>query len=148
MGHFSRVKNDTRNTAFTYFWIRKFSQVFAQSLHIFQCIVLGMMTVALSHSYLYNFLQCINALQHQGGFDLHDWYTGNKSNYHNMQIQAGCGSRQPGLVVGDPVHGRAVETRCSLRSFSTILGFYDSMTNDHWTSADFSRFWIYFLQST
>jgi len=23
----------------------------------------------------------------------------------------GCGSRQPGLVVGDPAHGRGVETR-------------------------------------
>jgi len=27
------------------------------------------------------------------------------------QGQAGCGSRQPGLVVGDPAHSRAVETR-------------------------------------
>jgi len=36
-----------------------------------------------------------------------------------IQCQAGCGSGQPGLVVGDPAHGRKVETRCSLRSFST-----------------------------
>ena len=26
-------------------------------------------------------------------------------------IQAGCGSGQPGLVVGDPAHRRGVETR-------------------------------------
>jgi len=43
--------------------------------------------------------------------------------------QAGCGSGQPGLVVGDPAHGRGVETGWSLRSFSTcaILWFYDCM---------------------
>ena len=42
---------------------------------------------------------------------------------------AGCGSGQPGLVVGDPEHSRSVETRWSLRSFSTqaILWFHDSM---------------------
>ena len=28
-----------------------------------------------------------------------------------VQGQAGCGSGQPGLVVGDPAHGRGVETR-------------------------------------
>jgi len=28
-----------------------------------------------------------------------------------IQGQAGCGSGQPGLVVGDPEHNRAVETR-------------------------------------
>ena len=28
-----------------------------------------------------------------------------------IQGQAGCGSGQPGLVVGDPTHGRGVETR-------------------------------------
>jgi len=28
-----------------------------------------------------------------------------------IQGQAGCGSGQPGLVVGDPAHSRAVETR-------------------------------------
>ena len=36
-----------------------------------------------------------------------------------IQGQAGCGSGQPGLVVGDPVQGRGVETRWSLWSFST-----------------------------
>ena len=42
--------------------------------------------------------------------------------------QAGCGSGQPGLVVGNPVHGREVEIRWSLRSFSTqaILWFYET----------------------
>jgi len=38
-----------------------------------------------------------------------------------IQGQAGCGSGQPGLVVGDPAHSRGVETRWSLWSFSTIL---------------------------
>jgi len=28
-----------------------------------------------------------------------------------IQGQAGCGSGQPGLVVGDPTHSRGVETR-------------------------------------
>ena len=28
--------------------------------------------------------------------------------------QAGCGSRQPGLVAGDPAHGRGIETGLSL----------------------------------
>jgi len=28
-----------------------------------------------------------------------------------IQGQAGCGSGQPGLMVGDPAHGRGVETR-------------------------------------
>ena len=36
-----------------------------------------------------------------------------------IQGQAGCGSGQPGLVVGDPAHSRGVETRWSLRSFPT-----------------------------
>jgi len=35
-----------------------------------------------------------------------------------IQGQAGCGSGQPGLVVGDPAHSRRVESR-SLWSFST-----------------------------
>jgi len=34
-------------------------------------------------------------------------------------FQAGCGSGQPGLVVGDPAHSTGVETRWSLWSFST-----------------------------
>jgi len=29
----------------------------------------------------------------------------------SIQGQAGCGSGQPGLVVGDPAHGRGVESR-------------------------------------
>jgi len=33
--------------------------------------------------------------------------------------QAGGGSGQPGLVVGDPAHSRGFETRLSLWSFST-----------------------------
>jgi len=39
--------------------------------------------------------------------------------------QAGCGSGQHGLVVGDPAHSRGVEARWSLWSFSTqaILWF-------------------------
>jgi len=45
------------------------------------------------------------------------------------QGQAGCGTGQPGLVVGNPASGRGVETRLSLWSFSTqaILWFYDKM---------------------
>jgi len=44
-----------------------------------------------------------------------------------IQGQAGCGSGQPGLLVGDPAHSRGVETRWSLWSFSTqaILWFCD-----------------------
>jgi len=43
--------------------------------------------------------------------------------------QAGWGSGQPGLVVGDPAHSRGVETGWSWWSFSTqaILWFCDSM---------------------
>ena len=42
------------------------------------------------------------------------------------QSQAGCGSGQHGLVVGDPAHSRGVETKWSLWSFSTqaILWFH------------------------
>jgi len=50
--------------------------------------------------------------------------------------QAGCGSGQPGLVVGDPAHSRGVETRWSLVCFSTqpILWFCDSffLSNEQW----------------
>jgi len=44
-----------------------------------------------------------------------------------LQGQAGCGSGQPCLVVGDPGRGRAVETRWSFWSFSTqaVLWFCD-----------------------
>jgi len=41
-----------------------------------------------------------------------------KSGSH-IQSQAGCGSGQPGLVVGDPAHSRGAETRWTLWSFST-----------------------------
>ena len=42
----------------------------------------------------------------------------------SIQGQVGCGSGQPGLLVGDPAHSRRFET---LRSFSTqaIVSFYD-----------------------
>jgi len=42
-------------------------------------------------------------------------------------FQAGCGSGQPGLAVGNPACGRGVETRWPLWSFSTqaILWFYE-----------------------
>jgi len=48
-----------------------------------------------------------------------------------IQGQAGCGSGQPGLLVGDPAHSRGVETWLSLWSFSTqaILWFYDNSLN-------------------
>ena len=36
-----------------------------------------------------------------------------------IQGQAGCGSGQPNLVVGDAAHSRGVKTRRSLWSFST-----------------------------
>ena len=49
-----------------------------------------------------------------------------KSGSH-IQSQAGCGSGQPGLVVGDPAHSRGAETRWPLWSFSThFRPFYDS----------------------
>jgi len=50
--------------------------------------------------------------------------------------QTGCGSGQPGLMVGDPAHSRGVETQWSLWSFSTqaILWYaglwYDSVWYD------------------
>jgi len=34
-------------------------------------------------------------------------------------LEAGCGSGQPGLVVGDPAHSRGVATGSSLWSFAT-----------------------------
>lgn len=39
-----------------FFWMKKFSQVFAQRLHIFQFTVLGMTAVALSPNYIHDFL--------------------------------------------------------------------------------------------
>jgi len=50
-----------------------------------------------------------------------------------IQGQAGCGSGQPGLVVGDPAHSRGVETKWSLWSFSTqaILWFYERWKKLH-----------------
>ena len=46
-----------------------------------------------------------------------------------IQGQSGCGSGQPGLVVGNPAHSRGVETAWSLWSFSTqvVLWFCDSV---------------------
>jgi len=48
------------------------------------------------------------------------------SNPGGIQGQAGCGSGQRGLVVGDPAHSRGAETTWSLWSFSTqsILWFW------------------------
>ena len=42
------------------------------------------------------------------------------------QSQSGCGSGQPGLVIGNCAHSRGIETRWSLWSFSTqaILWFF------------------------
>ena len=51
-----------------------------------------------------------------------------------IQSQAGCGSGQPSLVIGNPAYGDGLETRRSLRSFSTqaILWFYaDSHSCDN-----------------
>jgi len=46
-----------------------------------------------------------------------------------VQVQAGWGFEQPGLVEGVPAHSRWVGTRRSLRSLptQTILWFYDSV---------------------
>jgi len=41
-----------------------------------------------------------------------------------IQSWAGCGSGQPGQVVGDPAHGRAVETRYHCCPFQP-RPFYD-----------------------
>ena len=51
-----------------------------------------------------------------------------------LRFQAGCGSGQPGVVVGDPARGRGVETRWSLRSFSTqaVLWFCDPKQKVFW----------------
>jgi len=50
-----------------------------------------------------------------------------KTRNGGIQGQAGCGSGQPGLVVGYPAHRRGVETKWSLWFFSTqaILWFYE-----------------------
>ena len=55
-----------------------------------------------------------------------------------IQSQAGCGSGQPGLVVGDPAHSRGVETWWSLWSFSAqaILWFYDSLCDSYLSIAE------------
>jgi len=51
-----------------------------------------------------------------------------------IEGQAGCGSGQPGLVVGDPAHSRGVETQWSLWSFSTqaVLWFCDFQGKKFW----------------
>ena len=43
-----------------------------------------------------------------------------------MQIQAGCGSGQPGLVVGNPAHSRGLELDEHCGPFQP-RPFYDSM---------------------
>ena len=45
------------------------------------------------------------------------------------QGQVGCGSGQPGLVVGDPAHSRGLEVdeHCGPFPTQAILSFYDSM---------------------
>ena len=46
-----------------------------------------------------------------------------------IKNQAGCGTGQPGLVVGNPTHSRGVETRWSLWSFTTqAILCYDPTT--------------------
>jgi len=59
-----------------------------------------------------------------------------------IQGQAGCGSGQPGLVVGDPAHSRGVETRWSLWSFATqaILWFYTELSGVSRINLDFQEF--------
>ena len=39
------------------------------------------------------------------------FFASNAELERNKLEYAGCGSGQPGLVVGDPAHGKAVETR-------------------------------------
>ena len=59
-----------------------------------------------------------------------------------IQGQAGCSSGQPGLVVGNPAHSRGVETRWSLRSFSTqaIQWFCDaSYLKCHILASDYQQ---------
>ena len=58
--------------------------------------------------------------------------------------QAGCGSGQPGLVVGNPAHSRGVETRWSLWSFSVqaILWFYDNTGTLLYLSSDGPKDWF------
>lgn len=50
----SKMSQETLPSLFL--WIKKFSQVFAQRLHIFQFPVLGMTAVALSPNYIHDFL--------------------------------------------------------------------------------------------
>ena len=58
-----------------------------------------------------------------------------------IQGQAGCGSGQPDLVVGDPTYNRRVETKWSLRSFSTqaILWFCDKLCQHCWEFSENER---------
>lgn len=56
MNFSSKLKNCKWNIGFPfYFWINKFSQVFAQRLHNFQYTILGIPAVALSPNYIHNF---------------------------------------------------------------------------------------------
>ena len=69
-----------------------------------------------------------------------------------IQSQAGCGSGQPGLVVGDPAHSRGVEITWSLRSFSTqaILWFHDMIqqcqTFTQASTAQIFPMWDFYLR--
>ena len=47
-----------------------------------------------------------------------------------IQGQAGCGSGQPGLLVGDPAHSRGLELMVAF-STQSILGFCDSRKKKH-----------------
>ena len=48
-----------------------------------------------------------------------------------IQGQAGCGSGQPGLLVGDPAHSRGLELgeHCGPFYDSMLLCFYDQMSH-------------------
>jgi len=64
-------------------------------------------------------------------------------NPSGIQGQTGCGSGQPGLVVGNPAHSRVIETRWSLWSFSTqaILWWFYKM----YYLSPYSMFYFIFL---
>jgi len=50
-----------------------------------------------------------------------------------IQGQAGCGSEQPGLVVGDPAHSRALKLNEHCGPFQP-RPFYDSMNYEEITT--------------
>ena len=59
-------------------------------------------------------------------FTVNFWQISSVLNIVLCRKMAGCGSGQPGLVLGDRAHGRGVETRWSLSPFQP-RPFYDSM---------------------